>query len=259
MRLRESSHFGAERNNRIVPGASVINPPASTLGSLNAILTGTSRSYRVGDFIGALSIKAVISGRANWHVGSRTFAVGENCYLVLNDRQRYALTIDSPEETTTFCLFFQRGFVEDIWRASLSSSSRLLDAPESGENDPSPGFFERLEPWSDSLRTTVRHVYRLVRSHEIESGVWEESFVSVGEALVRHEACVLQKAAALPVIRASTRMELCKRANRARDLLLSSWNRSVSLREVAREACLSPYHLHRLLPTFLWAKRLINW
>ena len=58
--------------------------------------------------------------------------VNEDCWLLLNDRQRYTITIESRQPVSTFCPFFERGFVEDVNRARLSSSQELLDSPQPG-------------------------------------------------------------------------------------------------------------------------------
>ena len=102
-----------ERSDRVL---AAVNPPATVLGVDNAVLTGTSRRYFVPDFEGPLSIKTVVAGSAVWEAEGRRFTVLENSYLVLNDRQRYTITIDATRSVTTFCVFFERGFVEDVWR-----------------------------------------------------------------------------------------------------------------------------------------------
>ena len=128
-----------------------INPPASLLGSMNAVVTGTSCRYQVADFEGCLSLKTVTAGKAVWQAGGRHFAVRENCFLILNDRQHYAMDIHSAKPVTTFCLFFARGFVEDVWRATCLPDHALLDAPPLSRADLSVGFFERLEPESSPV------------------------------------------------------------------------------------------------------------
>lgn len=104
-----------------------INPSVDQLGKVNAVITGRGRSYHVHDFEGSLSIKTVVSGAAVWRADGQRFPVNENCWLVLNDRQRYSMEIESREPTTTFCLFFKRGFVEDIWRTLVTPAHELLD------------------------------------------------------------------------------------------------------------------------------------
>src|SRR5580700_7803696 len=108
-----------------------INPSGKTLGTQNAILSGYGTRYHVRDFEGCLSLKSVVYGSADWETDGRRFVVDENCYLLLNDRQHYTITIDSPARAKTFCLFFERGFVEEINRVTVMPDERLLDSPQS--------------------------------------------------------------------------------------------------------------------------------
>jgi AraC family transcriptional regulator len=197
----------------------------------------------VHDFEGSLSIKTVVRGSAVWRAGGQRFAVNENCWLVLNNRQRYSMEIESREPTTTLCLFFERGFVEDIWRTFVMPASELLD------NDDldlaSIGFFQSLQPKQSAVLKKVRKFRRAITSAEIMMDEWEEAFIDIGTALVAAQRDVLASAAKLPALKASTRLELCRRVLRGRDVLLSSTNGSVPLKLLAREACMSPYHFHR--------------
>jgi AraC-like DNA-binding protein len=75
--------------------------------------------------------------------------------------------------------------------------------------------------------------------------VWDEQFIRFAEALLNEHRQTGAAIAKLPSIRPSTRIELYRRLLRGRDALLSSAESRVSLNEVARRACLSPYHFHR--------------
>ena len=99
-----------------------INPPGPSLGTENAILSGYGTRYHVPDFEGCLSLKSVVQGSADWETDGRRFVVNHDCYLILNDRQHYTLTIDSPTRVKTFCLFFERGFVEEINRVMIRAA-----------------------------------------------------------------------------------------------------------------------------------------
>src|ERR1700683_2979180 len=94
-----------------------INPRGKWLGEKNVVLSGRGTRYYIPDFEGCLLVKSVLSGTAIWESGNRRFALHDDCWLILNDRQHYTLTIDSFAPVTTFCLFFERGFVEEIYRA----------------------------------------------------------------------------------------------------------------------------------------------
>ena len=221
-----------------------INPPGTCLGTENAVLTGTSRCYFVPDVEGCLSIKTVLEGSALWEAGGRQFKVNENCFLLLNDRQKYTITIDSPMKTTTFCLFFERGFVEDVFRATVLPESSLLEAPQPG-HAPALGFVEKLEPADGRVMMSVQRLRMGLQDGALTRSAWEESFLGVAKALVWSHQSAAENVARLPAVGAGTRAELYRRLLRGRDFLLASNGSHVRLRDVAREACLSPYHFHR--------------
>jgi AraC family transcriptional regulator len=107
-----------------------VNPPADQLGRENAVLSGRGARYYVPDFEGCLSIKSVVNGMAVWETERRRFLLNEDRWLILNDHQRYTITIDALQPVTTFCLFFERGFVEEFYRAQVTPSDVLLDLPQ---------------------------------------------------------------------------------------------------------------------------------
>lgn len=225
-----------------------INPSVAQLGKANAVLSGTGRSYHVPEFEGCLSIKTIVAGSAVWSAGGRRFTIKENCWLILNDRQRYTLDIESQNPTTTFCLFFKRGFVEDIWRTMVTPASDLLD---SLENTPGrAGFFEAIEPEDSPVLRRVQRFRHDLTSDTMDGGEWQDCFVQIGAELVATQRRALADMAKLSATKRSTRLELCKRVRRGRDLLLSCSNQRITLQELARGACMSPYHFHRTFRRF---------
>jgi AraC-like DNA-binding protein len=215
------------------------------LGTENAILSGTGRRYYVPDYEGCLSIKTVVCGSALWEAGSRSFVVHENSYLILNDRRRYTLTIDAARNVTTFCIFFKRGLVEDVWRSSVTPTTVLLESPE-----PSVpfqlGFWEKLETQESQLLGLIRLLRQRIIQGATSKQALDEYFYAIAAGMVYEHQQLSVAVAKLPALRSSTRLELYRRLLRGRDYMLSSLDRPVLLGDVAREACLSPYHFHRV-------------
>jgi AraC family transcriptional regulator len=222
-----------------------VNPPASRLGKINAILTGTSNAYHVANFEGSLSIKTVVRGSAVWKTAGRHFVVRENSWLVLNDRQRYTIDIEGRKATTTFCVFFRRGFVEDIRRAQVISSEELLSEPETDLVLYKADFFQRLGDDGDRIKGDMEGFHKALVSGEVTCGAAQDSFLRLGSLLVSTDQKVVTNAAKLPAIRSSTQLEICRRVLRGRDLLLSAFDQYLTLEDLAHEACMSPYHFHR--------------
>jgi AraC-like DNA-binding protein len=221
-----------------------INPPGRTLGTENAILSGYGTRYHVRDFEGCLSLKSVARGSADWETDGRRFVVREDCYLILNDRQHYTVTIDSPKRVRTFCLFFERGFVEEINRVMILGDERLLDSPR---DPPWLGleFINRLEPHDSAVLGLLRRFQAELDHGRMPETEWEEHFLRIGAQLARERHDSLRAMESLPSVRTSTREEVYRRLLRGRDFLLGSLRDPIRLKDVARAANLSPFHFHR--------------
>src|SRR5689334_14725840 len=138
-----------------------VNPARLGLDSPNVILSGRGTRYHVPDFAGPLSIKSVVSGRAVWETADGRHVVTPGAHLVLGHGQRYTITIDQPTPTETFCVFFRRGFVEDVQRAMTTSHVHLLDAPETtGAAFDLPEIVERDDDWLSAALAGVRAAVR---------------------------------------------------------------------------------------------------
>jgi AraC-like DNA-binding protein len=209
---------------------------------VNAILTGTNRHYYVPDFEGCISIKSVVSGSAMWETNGRKFVVHENNYLILNDRQRYTITMESALPSTTFCLFFKRGLVEDVFRTSITRTTKLLDSPHA---PPSVNFWERLETHEDGVLELMRSLRTKLNAASGNEVDFEEDFYRVAAQILKIHLDLPEKLARLPAVRAATREELFRRLLLGRDFILSSLDSRISLNNIASVACLSPFHFHR--------------
>lgn len=220
--------------------------PVVPRGDRNVVLSGTSRRYFTPDFETPISIKTVLRGSIAWETPERRFLVHENTYVVLNDRQHYTMTMDSAQPSTTFCIFFERGFVEDAHRAITKRTRALLDQPFA----PQPigvHFTEQLQPWPNCVLGATRDFHAAIARGMRSRTAAEEAFLRAAEALVldyyEHDAA--RAAAEISANGAATREELYRRVLRGRELLISSLAEPVDLADAARAACLSRFHFLR--------------
>jgi AraC family transcriptional regulator len=270
-------------NSKMPVPSVLVNPPAACLGVRNAILWGKGKQYYIPDFPGPLSIKTVVRGSARWSTSEADRLVHEGNYLVLNAGQPYTLTIDSHETVETFCLFFRRGTAEDVYRVQGSDATSLLDEPlgkatgcsndafgSLGSGMASPGtqfeFFQSLHAHDDIVSPWIRRLYGRLKD-KTASGPWfEDQFLEVAAALFRVHGEAGKHAAMIPAKKYSTRLELYRRLLRGKDYMDSFSGGRIHLEEVSRQACLSPYHFHRLFREvfcetpnqYLQRKRLAN-
>jgi AraC-like DNA-binding protein len=191
-----------------------------------------------------LSLKCMFNGRAHYTIDRGEFSVDDGGYLILNDGEAYTIEIASPTLVETFVLWFPRGWAEEVWRSLTASEDKLLSEPGAGE---AASFFERYTP-HDRIVSPKVHALRAAfkTGKRIDDGCLEENLRNLLASMLYAQRDLKRDVESLPAVRASTREELWRRVNRARDFLHAHLEKPVTLSEVAGAACLSPYHLLRV-------------
>jgi AraC-like DNA-binding protein len=134
--------------------------------------------------------------------------------------------------------------VEEVVVGLTRPNEQLLDAPE--DRGTTASFFERYTSHDRSVSPKVRELRAGFKSDELIRDGWlEEKLRELLAAMVKTQDGLKRRTDELPAARASTREELWRRVNRARDFLHAHLGSQVRLSDVAVAACLSPFHLLR--------------
>ena len=219
-------------------------PSGAQFGDDNVVLHAKGKRHQVTDFAGPLSIKTVIGGSVAWNVRGRELVVDPHSFLVLGDGEQYSMDINAPSPVETACVFFRRGFVEDVAQDATTPVEASLDQP----NRPAPALPYIFRLHSDPARSIVRRAQTLAErcSGELQPSGFEEDFLLLSKSLLLLYEQIQSQLARVPAAKASTREELFRRLELGREYIHSSAGGPLSLNSVAREACLSRYHFHRL-------------
>lgn len=218
-------------------------PPQPELGSATYILHERAREY-YGEGTGALSIKSFFHGQAFYEIGRGRYRLDDQSYLVVNQGQPYAVTIDSATEVESFCIFFEAGFAEDVSRSFLTPTDRLLLDPEPRASTPIT-FFERSYSHDGSLSPALFHLRAMLGRLPVEQVWLHEQLHTIMQQLLQVHQCVYQEVEQLSAVRAATRHELYRRLYLAKDYATALFDRPITLSELASVAGLSPNHLLR--------------
>lgn len=195
-----------------------------------------------------LSLKCMFNGRALYRIDRGEFSVDEGGYLILNNRQPYSIEIASPTRVETFVLWFPDGWAEEVSRGLTLPADCLLSKPASGRENAS--FFERYTRHDKTVSPKVHVLRAAFKGDGVIADDWvEEKLRELLAAMLRTQDSVKREMEKLPAVRLSTRVELWRRVNRARDFLHAHLGAPIKLSEVAAAACLSPFHLLRTFQT----------
>jgi AraC family transcriptional regulator len=203
-----------------------VNPGAPELWSQNAIVSGRSTSHHLEPMAGTLSIKTTLDGCATWRTEQGRYDVSPETCLVLNQGQTYGLDVEATSPVETFCIFFKPGFLEDAAGQSF-------------------GFYERMRLTPTEIATPLRKLRSLLSEGACAGLEADEAMVELAHGLLVAESAPRERAS-LAHANASTREEVFRQLNRARDFALSHLHARVALDELALVACMSPFHFHRL-------------
>jgi AraC family transcriptional regulator len=128
-------------------------------------------------------------------------------------------------------------------------SEELLDSPfDRAQSDAS--FLEKVRRRDVVSGQLVSLASLLERTHDSKGRSTATTLEVAGYLLAERLAELWAKEARaiglVPAARASTRREIVRRLEVAREVIHGSLDRDLSLQAVARLACLSPHHFHRM-------------
>lgn len=208
---------------------------------------GRTHSYGVQTEGLPLSLKCMANGRARYVVGKREITVDDGGWLIVNEAQPYSIEIDSPTLVETFIVWFPTGWAEEVQASMITSADRLL-----GDWDPSAtsrtklNFFERYSLNDSKVAPLARRLREKFNSGAaLDDGWLEEKLRELLAGMLDVQTNVQRQIARLPAERASTREELWRRLDRARDFIHARCDTPITLTDAAQVAALSPYHFLR--------------
>jgi len=193
----------------------------------------------------ALSVRLVEQGAASLVLGRRRLLVEPGQALVVNEGERYAVSIAAARPVHCLAVHFRPGLAAEVAAARQRSWARALDdAPAHGRD--APRLLGQLQAPSPALRARLAAIAALVRSGERDAAAYEAPFIALLDLLLDEDTVARRRLERLDAVRAGTRAELGRRAGWARDFILSHYAEPIGLADIAAAAHLSKYHLLRV-------------
>lgn len=186
------------------------------------------------------SIKSVKQGVERYTISGVDHPVPASNFVIVNPQQEVKVLIDSPSEVVGICYFFEPQLIQQIQYARSHALAKNL---------------EEIKPTADlRFHNTPIHAFQTFLKphllHTPPSSDWEplqisEYLLTLAEEMLQHQSDTQQKIHQLEGARQVTKTELYQRLQRGRQFIHEQFQEAISLKEIAREACLSEYYFHR--------------
>jgi AraC family transcriptional regulator len=211
------------------------------LENKNKITSATLNQRSYTETTGNFSIRFIFSGNETCTIGRRQLSIHTDSFVILNKGTQFTSHTDPQLPVNVFSIEFDADFLKDFNRGLFSGNGSPFDPGNSAYS-----LSETIYPFSGDIR---QNIFRL-KSY-LDNGVTDESLIN--EYLQR---CLLncyrvyneeipQRAKKLHFLHLSTRIEILRRLNLAKEYLYANYDKNINLNSLANYACLSVNHLLR--------------
>lgn len=216
-----------------------------TLSNNNMIWSDSTSHKQQTQHTGEFNIRFVFNGEERYNIGRRQLALYPDSFLILNKGTHYSSKINSDSPVNCFSIGFDQAFLQDFSNCWQLNERKLLDNRTSSrvhEYD----FSETLYPFKGDIRFNIQHL-----KNYMDKGEHNEMLINeyLHHCLLNYHTIyndeIFKKIEALKFLNRSTRIEILRRLNLAKEYLLSNYNQNINLEALAEYACLSVNHLLR--------------
>lgn len=210
----------------------------------NVILNGVYNNLYYREHWTPLSIKCAYNGVEYYIKNGIRYAVGDKCFLILNEGTLYESFIESDKKVESFTINFTKELTDNVIAGIQNNDDFLLENHLIGSQSPF-SFFEKLYMQDDNMSKLLFEIRTLSQQNPPDTEALNEKLHFLLEQMCRLQLNTLKEANNFKASRQSTRMELYRRLNQVKDFLYSNYNKQINLNDLAKISCLSPHHLLR--------------
>lgn len=194
-------------------------------------------------FTASFSVKYCLAETLCYNKGTQHIAVPAGAYYLVNRGEEMECLPTRPNGQVLF-VYFTDALLSDLQRNRRFPDTALLDDPFAAEMPAC--FMEHVYRRPDRLSACLQQLAHFLRQSEAPLRLLgPDIFYTVAAQVLATQRDVFQQIQRLHACQRSTREELYRRMVLAQDFMQDHWQENLSVAQVARQACLSPFHFHR--------------
>ncbi len=220
--------------------------------SSNVIVNACSKNVSYQPHSGGpLSVKYVFRGEEYYSSHACKYKVKNDRFMIFNEQQRYSSCIDSDEMTESFSVFFRPAYVKEVLSSLVNSEDCILENPFYPEKSlQQVNFIERLYNAEDTIIPIITKMRTALKQGFFSQEYYNEQLYFLLEGLLFINRKLYPDIDRVRSVKASTKLEVYRRLNIARDYIESCYNEKVTLSLLAKAASMCEHHLLREFKKF---------
>jgi AraC-like DNA-binding protein len=193
---------------------------------------------------GPLSVKCAFGGNEYYLKERVKYAVSADRFLVLNEGTQYSSYIQSSEEVESLTINFNAKYEAEVSRVVLQDIDKLIDNPFNTDKE-GVFFEEKLYAHNSTVSPLIYTVRELSENFHENKDSLNEVLYFLLEAMLLNNTEIINEINKIDAAKLSTRMEIYRRLNEAKDYIDSCFNEDITLDDLSNISLMSPFHLLR--------------
>jgi len=194
-------------------------------------------------FTSPVSIKFCLSESIRYVVDNQQITVPPDGFYLANAGLEMECLPNKPG-VKALLIYFTNELIRDVYDNTIQHEKLLLDHPFRGSV--APNFFQHIYRSPTLLSGQIRVLaHQMSQSKTSNYTLTPDIFYNLAESLLALQKDISRQIGLVNARMHSTREELFRRVFDAKAFMQDQWQADLTLHEIARHACLSPYHFHR--------------
>ncbi len=194
-------------------------------------------------FLSPLSLRYSLQDHYTIRTDRGHYNISPTTFVVLNEGQRGDITVDANSAPRAVTLVFEQKYMSDVARSFSAPLTSSLDMDRDGIVVRFPECIQHDTAFEIGPKLRALSAACL-RGDSIESIA--DKFRAVTQCLVLVYSAASRQIESIDSVRPGTRAELYRRIQRAYVCIQDAYNEELCLEKIARVACMSPHHFHRV-------------
>jgi AraC-like DNA-binding protein len=208
-----------------------------TFEKKNVIIHASAKNVAYAEHWGPLSVKCTIRGAEHYQCSSRFYSIDKNQYLIFNEGQYYSSYIYSDVETESFTINFSNSLRQDV----VGSFEENLNEKQNKNYE----FIEKLYQHNDNVTPLIIKLYKATLLKNPDVHLITELYFLLLEKLLLQQMELRDEIKKIKAVKYSTKVELYKRLNYAKDFIQSCYMNDIDLETLASVACMNKAYFLR--------------